>query len=54
MPIVIDELIVTAEVTSPSGAETTTEQALSDLDREQLIRECVDEVLAVLERQSER
>jgi hypothetical protein len=55
MPIVIQELIVTAEVEQRISTQSTREgAAASHLDREELIRECTEQVLKQLERQHER
>ena len=55
MPVVIHELVVTAELEQKIGTETQSGNSSSQLlDRETLIRECTEQVLKQLERQRER
>ena len=55
MPIVIQELIVTAEVEQRIATQSPREGGQARLlDREELIRECVEQVLRQLERQREK
>jgi hypothetical protein len=55
MPVVIHELIVTAEVEQRIATESSrVAGAPSQLDREELIRECTEQVLKQLERQHEK
>ena len=55
MPIVIQELIVTAEVEQRIGTqEARVGGAAGQMDREELVRECVEEVMKQLERQREK
>lgn len=55
MAIVIHELIVTAEVEQRINTEGQREGSTQGmLDREELIRECTEQVLKQLERQRER
>lgn len=53
MPLVIHELIVTAETQQTPQSK---QQAISEppLDKEELIRECVEEVIKQLARERER
>lgn len=56
MPIVINELVVTANVTSKktqksTGANDKRQQAA---DKQELIEACVEEVLSILQQQQER
>jgi len=55
MPIIIQELIVTAEVEQRLVTQSPREGGQGALlDREELIRECTEQVLKQLERQRER
>ena len=55
MPVVIHELVVTAEVSQRIATESTKlSEGPSKLDREELIRECAEQVLKQLERQHEK
>lgn len=55
MPIVIQELIVTAEVEQRISTQSAREGGDGgQLDREELVRECTEQVLKQLERQRER
>lgn len=55
MPIVIHELVVTAELEQKIGTSSDNQGAQpKSLDREEIIRECVEQVLKQLERQKER
>src|SRR5690606_5390740 len=55
MPVVIQELIVTAEVEQRISTQSTRQGGQgSELDREELIRECIEQVMKQLERQQEK
>ncbi|WP_432695150.1 DUF5908 family protein [Marinobacterium sp. YM272] len=55
MPIVIHELVVTAEVEQRISTESNRESGeRQSIDREELIRECTEQVLKQLQRQKER
>ncbi len=55
MPIVIHELVVTAELEQKIGTSSDNQDAPSKrLDREEIIRECTEQVIKQLERQKER
>lgn len=55
MPVVIHELVVTAELEQKLSTEGQRESAPGKLlDREDLIRECTEQVLKQLERRQER
>ncbi len=55
MPVVIHELIVTAEVEQRISTASSREGGESQsIDREELIRECTEQVLKQLQRQKER
>jgi homoserine kinase len=55
MPVVIHELVVTAELEQKISTEKERDTAQArPLDREELIRECVEQVMKQLQRQQER
>ena len=55
MPLVIHELVVTAEVEQRISTERARDGAeASPLDTEEIVRECVEEVLKQLERRAEK
>jgi len=53
MPVVVDEVVITVEVTNlAAGGATTPPPAVED--RRQLVAECVEKVLDILEQKKER
>ncbi len=56
MPIVVDEVVISVEVTGepPAGEGAPRAGAVAALDRQALIEECVERVLEVLSRREER
>jgi phenylpyruvate tautomerase PptA (4-oxalocrotonate tautomerase family) len=58
MPIVIHELVVTAQVkrsaSSQSDASSRKQEQQRQLDKQAIIKECTEAVLKQLERQRER
>ena len=55
MPVVIHELVVTAEVEQRISTQSRREDGQAGaLDKEELIRECTEAVLKQLERRRER
>lgn len=55
MPIVIDELIVTAKVMqSPNREADRQSRGRDSFEKEALIQECVEQVLRQLDRKQER
>ena len=53
MPIVIDEVAVTVEVDNRQGGGAAQQASVLE-ERQQLIEECVDKVLEILEQRDER
>ncbi len=55
MPIEIRELIIKAEISDTGGNEGSGNSELSDnLNKQQIIQECVDQVLEILKKEKER
>ena len=56
MPIVINELVVTANVISKKSqkATSTNDNRQQVADKQELIEACVEEVLSILQQQQER
>ncbi len=54
MPVIINELIVTAMVSEKTGPPDRDGQKNKNLDKKEIIEECVEEVLRVLEQKEER
>ena len=56
MPIVINELVVTANVTSkkPQKTSAAKENRAQVAEKQELIEACVEEVLSILQQQQER
>lgn len=53
MPIEIRELVIKTTFEEPSREDTSSDQNLS-VSKEQIIRECVDQVLEILKDKHER
>jgi hypothetical protein len=53
MPIFVDEVAVSVEVTSQGSGETGSQQDLID-NRQEIVAECVERVLEILARKRER
>ncbi len=53
MPVIIDEVVISVEVTNRESGSATSAPSETD-DRQALISECVERVLDVLERKKER
>jgi uncharacterized membrane-anchored protein len=58
MPIEIKELHIKVTVNATEGAspnqQTVTQDSKSDVDRQNIISECVEQVLEILQNKSER
>lgn len=52
MPIVVDEIVIQVEVGNAAGGGAATPPAPAD-DRQSLVAECVERVLAILRDQQE-
>ncbi len=52
MPIEIKELIIKASVTA--GAGDASEKGEESFDKGEIVRDCVEQVLRILEREKER
>jgi hypothetical protein len=53
MPIFVDEVVVSVEVTNRGSGETESPQDLTD-NRQEIVAECVERVLEILARRRER
>jgi uncharacterized protein DUF5908 len=53
MPVIVDEVVISVEVTNQGSGGTTTGQG-STADKQALIAECVEKVLEILEQKVER
>ena len=53
MPIVVDEVVISVEVTNQAAAGAPPAPAGAD-DRQAVVEECVERVLEILRRQEER
>jgi hypothetical protein len=55
MPVIVDEIVISVEVTNQeAGGATPTAAAPGPQDRHALVSECVERVLDVLKRREER
>jgi hypothetical protein len=54
MPVIVDEIVISVEVTDPQGAAAAPGGAAEPQDRHALVSECVERVLDVLRRKEER
>ncbi|NUN12895.1 MAG: hypothetical protein HUU55_04600 [Myxococcales bacterium] len=53
MPVIVDEVIISVEVTNPPGG-TVGQTISSPQDKQQVVAECVERVLEILAQKSER
>jgi hypothetical protein len=53
MPIIVDEVVISVEVTNQSSGGSSSTQSQSG-DRQSIVNECVEKVLEVLKQKSER
>jgi hypothetical protein len=53
MPVIIDEVVISVEVTSHPSAGTGSASAASD-DMQAIVTECVERVLEILQQKGER
>jgi len=53
MPIIVDEVVISIEVTSP-GSGGSTPPAPAGEDKQALVAECVERVLEILREREER
>ena len=54
MPVEIRELVIRAVTTSDSETETILPTQGSQTDREEIVQECVKQVLRILKKEKER
>jgi len=55
MPVIVDEIVISVEVTNQAaGGALATPGAVSTEERQALMSECVERVLEVLQRKEER
>jgi len=54
MPVIVDEIVISVEVTNQAAAGTAPQGGLSTEERQALLSECVERVLDVLQRKGER
>jgi len=53
MPVIIDEVVISVDVTNQASGGTTTPPTKTE-DQQALINECVERVLEILEQKQER
>ncbi len=53
MPVVVDEVVISVEVTNQAAGGSAETPSKTD-ERQQLLDECVERVLDILEQQRER
>lgn len=53
MPIIVDEVIISVEVTNQASGGAASAPTATE-EKQALVAECVERVLAVLEQQAER
>ena len=53
MPVVVDEVVISVEVTNQASGGAAEAPSKTE-ERQQLLNECVDRVLDILEQQQER
>ena len=53
MPVIIDEVVISVNVTNQAGGGRTTPPSQTE-DRQAVIKECVERVLDILEQKKER
>jgi len=54
MPIVINEIEIAVEVTQNNGAAGSASAAVSGTYKEEIIKECVEKVMEILNQKNER
>ena len=54
MPIVVDEVVISVEVTNPAAGSAPAAPGGSNDDRQAVVEECVERVLEILRRKEER
>jgi hypothetical protein len=54
MPVIIDEVIISVEVSNQASGGTASASSLSPEDRQVLVAECAERVLEILEQKAER
>ena len=53
MPVIIDEVVISVEVTNQDSGGTSSTSA-SPVDRQAMLNECVERVLEILKQKNER
>lgn len=53
MPVIIDEVIISVEVSNQASGGTTAETSPTE-DKQAIIAECVERVLEILQQKAER
>ncbi|WP_428242861.1 DUF5908 family protein [Gynuella sp.] len=53
MPIIVDEVVITVEVSNQASGGAASKPSDSE-DKQQLIEQCVEQVLEILEQRHER
>ena len=54
MPIIVDEIVISVEVTDQAAAGAAPQVGLATEERHALVSECVERVLDILQRKEER
>jgi len=53
MPVIIDEVVISVEVTNQESGGSSAQASTSD-DKQSIINECVERVLEILKQKNER
>ena len=53
MPIIIDEVVITVEVTNQASGGSNTQPSATE-DKQSIVNECVERVLEILKQKNER
>ncbi len=53
MPIVVDEVVISVEVTNQNSGDNSSEPSATE-DKQTIINECVERVLDILKQKEER
>ncbi len=53
MPVVIDEVVITVEVTNPDSGGASSASSPSE-EKQAIVNECVERVLEILKQKTER
>ena len=53
MPIVINEIEIAVEIT-PDGSSRNAESSMSNFSKEEIIKECVEKVMEIINHKNER